>query len=497
MGWKVQVVDDMMGPLLCGRKLRKLRRTVAYNASVATSIGVLPFLVFLVITVNSFHSWVDGWKLVPETPRKAAFVIRILYSIARGFMISLIPFLKLIIAPLQYTTHFINKGTIFGLNCGAIAVGVLVVFIGLLVSVASYIRYRLSTLHFEYSLRPKSRLGDTKYDPLTSQDHDDLCICETPSAKEQSAGLDCNPGLASTKLGHLQAVFAMLSKFVTGKGCVKGSDKTFNLRHVQSHVTIAAARILARVKTWSFVYRCVAISSAVSAGVVTLQGILSVKGQLISDLPSGTKAVTTAFITFALAIVTLVVATVCEAMRRRQRQEKMIGQRFSDISAKINNCERDDNACRHSIREVMGDGDMIFGQVASAASETRYSTKMLAAATALASVIAIIVVAMKMNPVNTAKGIRRLQSRGMRNYASGSGVSVLGQQARGLAGTVVKHGGGFTTEDFVNNLRVAQNQIGTKIPVAHVVGWAVALTTLSVSISVTGWLEIVNTLDSM
>jgi len=496
MGWKVQVVEDMMGPLLCGRELSKLRNAVLYSVSVTTSIGVAPLIVFLVITVNSLPSWVDKWSLAPECSNQATRMERLMCNLMKIVEKIVFPLFKLVISPVQLTTNFINQGTIYGLDCGAVAVGTLVLFAGALVSIAMYLRYRLSTLHFEYSLRPKAHLGDPKYDPLTSQGDEDLCICETPNDKEQSAGIDCNPGLASTKLGHLQAVFAMLSKFVTGKGCVKGSDETFNLRHVQGHVTIAAARVLARVNTWTFVYRCIATACAVSAGVITSQGIMTVKAQLTSELSSGTKAVTTALVSFAIAIVTLVAATICEAMRRRQRQEKLIGQRFSDISAKVNNCERDDNACRQSIRQAMGDSDMIFGQVAAAPTEARYSTKMLAAATAIASIIAIIVVAFKMGPVSTAKGIRRLQSRDMRNFSNGAGA--LARQLPRLAADAVKRGGGaMTAQGFAENLRIAQNQIGTNIPVAHVIGWAVALTMLSISINVTAWLEIAKTLDAM
>jgi hypothetical protein len=242
-----------------------------------------------------------------------------------------------------------------------------------------------------------------------------------------------------------------------------------------------------------------AIALAVSAGVITVQGVLTMSSQLYGTGQTGTKAITVAFISFALAIVVLIVATTSEALRRQQRKEVLVGERFQEIYAKVRNCEHDNNECRRSIREVLGDGDMVFGQEATTDEAAQYSPRMLAAAAAVAGIITIVVVVYKMGAFSTTKGIRHLQARTMRDYASGT--EVLKTTARGLKNTVVKKeamfGGAPSSEVFAERLKVIQTMIGNEIPVAHVVGWALALTMLSVSISITGWIELSKTLDSM
>lgn len=500
MGLQVQVVEELIKPLTCGRRLTKLRNKATMDTTVSTAIGGLPVFVFILITANELDSWVDAWMRAPDCAQANGFVNKCFCRIASWAHFVSVPMLKLLVFPLQYTVQFLNRGSILGISCGSIMVGVLVVAIASAVSAVSYLRYRLSTLHFQYSLRPGIRIGEDNYDPASEREGaGSLCISENISANEHSRGIKCNPGLATSKLSHLQAVMSMLKRFVTGEGCKKGANEPFSLRHVQGHVTIAAARVLARVHTMSFVYKCIATALAVSAGVITVQGMLTVSSQLYGQGQTGTKAISVAFVSFALAVVVLIVATTSEALRRQQKREITIGQRFSEIYAKVRNCDRDNNECRRSIREVLGDGDLIFGQEATADEEARYSPKMLAAAAAVAGIVTIVVVVYNMGIFGTTKGIRHLQSRTMRDYASGKDVFKI--TARGLKDTVIKDngmlGGATTSEDFAERLRVIQTMIGTEIPVAHVIGWALALTMLSLSISVTGWIELSKTLDSM
>jgi hypothetical protein len=492
-------------PLLCGRRLEKLRRQVWFDAALNFGIGGLPILIFMIISANEVDSFLDTYTPL-DCAEAESFASRWACFLRNGAWQLLLPILKTIAYPLESSYAFLRPEPILGISRYTILLVALVVGVAGVVSSSIYTNYRAQSLHFRYVLRSRKEMdkGDKTRGSATTatRDDDQVCISEMINGDDEAKGIDCNPGLASTKTSHVRAVLNMLKKFVKGEKCRKGSNDTFDLANVKAHVTIVAARMIKRMQTWTFVYRCMAIAIAVSAGVVTIQALATMASQVITQKGHlGTRSVCIAFVSFAMAILILIAATIVIALRRYQQKENVIGKGFSNLHAKVDACKSNDETCRVAIESELGQGALIFGQeVTTLDNASQFSPRLLAATVAIASIVVMVAVTFKMGSFSTSRGIRHLQSRTMRDYASGE--AVFKTAASGIVnsignGKALLGGASITAGSFSDRLRAIQSLIGTEIPVAHVVGWATLLSTLAATIAITGWVEMVNTLDAM
>lgn len=493
--------------LLCGRRLVLLRQKVAYDVGTTGVITALPIVVFLLLTTQQVDSFLDAYDFLDCTTaetKTGAF-----YCFFRNglWRISL-PTMKVLLYPLEASYRFLQKDDLFmGIHRGTILTIGLVLCSAAFLSSSAYASYRMNNLHFRYVLKSRSQVDRREHEDLgisgawSSQSvfrDDTVCIEERIEGSDEAKGVDCNPGLASSKANHLRSVIGMLKRFSAGKSCRPGSNEVHRLDHVKAHMTVAAKWFLDRVQTNSFVYKCMAVSIAVCAGIITVQALWSISREVFATTPLGSRSIKIAFITFALAMIVLIGTTINIALKRKQEVEKTVGDSMARLYSKVDECTDDGDTCRKAIEAEVGEGDLMLGR---ALDDTlpNYSPRLLAAATVVASIIALVVIVRKMGFMRTSRGVRALQSGTMRQYASGK--AILENSAKDVAdafgarsvvgGAVISH------QAFMDRLGILQSMIGESIPVSHVVGWATAVSALSATVAATGWREMINTLDSM
>lgn len=487
--------------LLCEKSLTQLRKHLWKQAWLNFGAVGVPMLVFLFICANEQKSVLERIMFGNCMDDMDSILTKALCLSWKGVL----PLAKVLILPFEASYNFYKGDAILGVSRGTILVILLVISSAAVTSGSVYADYRSKTLHFKYAIRTRHSSGNTgAYDP---HDYDQanklekVCLTEDTTGIDESKGLACNPGMAGSKLGQLSAVLAMLKKFVRGEACQEGGGQMTHLSHLKVHVNIVVKRILERTKAWSFIQRCMATSITVAMSIVTLQGANTVSREmLMSKSALGTRFVTMAFVTFAVAMLALVGATVNIALRRHQMKEQAIKERFSKLYAKVDACTSADDKCRKGIKEALGEGDMIFGNEV-LHTPSQFSPRLLAAALAMASIVTLVYVVYSMGLFTTSKGIRALHSTKMRDYASGDVIlrTTGDDLVKAVRSKKAYLGGGapMSSSKFSARLKVIEGMIGSRIPETHVIGWSLALTILSITIAVTGWYEMASTLDTM
>ena len=532
---------------LCSEPLKQLGQETAQNAAINFAIGGLPLITFAIMSVNSRESsFLDREMLECSTATTTAGAMMcFLRNTVWWFAV---PFLKILAFPFEVSIEFFQEEPIFGVSRATYLVIMLILGVTATVCLIQYIMYRFENLHFRYKVNTHAEKEREQTKESNACDADKYestsrmwtyiekifgsifgaiisvvsseavanregfdescerkigpCIDDRVQPSDEAEGIDCNPGLASTKANHLRASMSLMKKYISKQPCKSdSSESAVNLEALKLHMTVAAKRVIEKSEVWVFVYESMGLAIAVSAAVATMQALYIMQVQARDRLGHlGTRSITVAFVSFTLCMLVLAATSINVVLNNGKKKHQTVRQRFLQIDSALMSCKDSDETCRKTLGEKLGDAELVMAHELSADSLVPTSPRLLAAAVAIACIVAIMTVAYRMGIFSTSRGLRYIQSQSMRKFASGR--DVLKTAAKGFAKTMgnqPKLGGGgvMSPEMFSNRLYAIQRMIGDSVPVAHVVGWALGLTSLSTLITVQSWVELVKTLDAM
>ena len=475
MGDEVDISD-----LLCGKKLEKLRKRVKREMLANGAIFGLPLTVFTLLTLGQMdHEMLDTWW-VPNALDDG----RIRFFLKQTWQFLVVPILKIPAVPLDRLLAIASGPRVFGLYPYAGALSVLICVSAAAVGSYFYMDYFYNNMHFRYVLTDENSRKCVSEDLPSNSDAD-------------PRNLECNPGLSRSKQGHLRAVLGMLKSFVQNKGCRTGQASVTSLEDARAHVTIAAARVQNRANAWSRIYFVIAIAVAAVVLVMLLSGTHACGRFLLeANVYAGTRAIRIAFLSFALAMIIVTSASVTVAIEHHSKLAHQTGEGFLRIHRALNGADCNEagdagSPCREAVREALGEAELVRGRDIFEGRDTRYSPRILAAVVIVGAIVLVAVVVHGMGGVNTTKGIRALQSSTMRGYAGSH--DAFRAATSGMRRAVVGGATGMNASDFDAKLDRVQALIGERVPLAHVMGWATALTVACVSIAVRGGIELFDT----
>lgn len=446
--------DIAIDDLLCGKVLRKQRKLVWTDVR---SLGVL-----VVLPLGSVWYWVGADLLSRQAQaaegggargvwfQQALAAIQTaghtLRAPADAFLESARNF---VLDPSMDWLATINRGSaliVFGiLACTS------------LVCTAAYVVFRLKNQSFRYVL---DRVGATRERPLGR------CISEDITAKHESDGKRCNPGLSRTRRGHLQNTLAMLMGMVDSTGC-KGTSELTALEDAKAHVQIAAMRASNRrdVIQWILGVSSIVVATMVYAGLAYIS-LLAVHVLAVNG--SGTRAVLFACLATAAMLLTLTGTTLNVAVRRQTMATHKSIEGLLRIHRALGDCEHTGRRTiptaqnRATIAKAMGkvsagQSPAVYGK----ASPPLHSPRLLAAAVVLAAIAVAVALLSKTGVGRVATGLRMLHAKSMRDTLVRGGAPTSGNLA----------------------LDTAESFVGEHVHAAHVVGWAAASIGLSATIT--------------